>query len=65
MSETVERKEACGPPLFKAGPVVIEPPDGDTVPPEPWPVPSACHTQHKYSSIFICVSYTLSMSMLA
>lgn len=35
VSETVERKEAWGPPRFKAGPVVIEPPEGDTVPPEP------------------------------
>lgn len=35
VSETVERNEAWGPPLFNAGPVVIEPPDGDTVPPEP------------------------------
>lgn len=41
MSETVDRIEACGPPLLRlqAGPVVIEPP-GDRVPPDPCTVPS-------------------------
>lgn len=48
VSETVERKEACRPPRcrLQAGPVVMEPAEGDRVPPEPCIVPSACPNTH-------------------